>query len=238
MKKVFLHLPCLSLALFCAASASASVPEASALVEALRRMDVQELIQHRVVVVETQADSSRKFRVEVGATAADVKEELLEVNGTAPDAETLEAFEKERAAVRQAEAALSPEEKLKNGLAAMVVEGSLHLSVEDGSRRVFLFQPVLVGMESVVDKLEGSLTYDLDSGMVTHMEVRSKKAFKPDLKVKIRHFLLAFEFVKIPGLPEPVLAKMETSIKGSAMLVASFEEQTTVSFSDYEPIGY
>lgn len=215
-------------------AASAAAPAPAEVLDSAKRMDALERTHYRVCVTETTNGSARAYQIETGASELDTRECLLSVDGNSPSEKQRIAFANERARNKKSEAEKTPDQKTLDGIANMIAPDSLRFGGETEHGFVYQFRPVLQGLEEASDKLEGTLICDLSSGRIRTMEIRNTAPFKPDMKVKIREFLLAFQFSDIPGFSEPTPTRIENAIKGTALWVASLDEKATIEFSDFE----
>jgi hypothetical protein len=215
---------------------TATTPEAPEVLAALERLDAQRLRFYRIDVSETASGSTRHYQVETGASDLDSRAVLLDVDGNPPNEKQLQEFLEEQEREKEAEAALAKEGKTESGIFDMIDAASLQLKETTAEATLWSFRPVLEGMEAASEKLEGLLFCNLGTGRITRLEIRNRAPFKPDSKVKIREFQLAFDFVDLPDVQEPVMQRIETRIKGSAMLVVSIDEHSTIEFSRYEKL--
>lgn len=215
-------------------ASSGAPPSPAEVLAAAKRMDTLERTHYRVCVTETTNGSTRVYQVDTGASELESQARLISVDGNSPSEEQRMDFANERAKIREVEAVKTPEQKALDGIANMITPDSLRLAGETEHGFLYQFRPFLQGLEKASDKLEGTLICDLSSGKIRTMEIRNTGPFKPDMKVKIREFLLAFQFSDIPGFAEPTPTRIENAIKGTALWVASLDERATIEFADFE----
>lgn len=154
--------------------------------------------------------------------------QLLSVDGREPTAEEIEEYRDEQD---------GPDESDKNSRTTRVDRNSLTLREEGDDYLLFDFDPAedddefMENVDAMLKIVTASEPY------VASMDMSSRKAFKPAAGIKIHEFATHLTFAPQnengPVLPRSVRVK----VRGRAYLVISFDESTSIDYSDYEYVG-
>lgn len=126
-----------------------------------------------------------------------------------------------------------------DSIADMVDIESLALIEETDSRWLFEFSP-LGGDDEDSDFLEhvnGELEIRKENVHISSIRLHSSKPFKPHFSVKIREFLTHLQFGPIGTMQQIAPVQIKVKIKARALLVKGIEEESLVTYSDYEFVG-
>ena len=158
------------------------------------------------------------------------RRKLVSVDGAPPTKERLDKFvEDERK--RLAEEEQNPE---RNLYAHLVDTSTLELDgVENGIAR-FRFAPRLANFEDQQDRMQGTLSLDTGSGLLTQIRIENTEELSPAFSVSIQRYQLELNF----GLSDDYLLiqAMTTQIDGKLGFVRSFQSEVQVEFSDFRSL--
>lgn len=207
--------------------------------------DVAETALDDSPVFNTEAWSYSREKVSDGKTflerhvpAGDPEEhwQLVSVDGREPTKGQLEDFREkvQEEHVEQVEKQRGAGEG--TSLLDDVKRDSLVFREETAESWVFSFTPKSeTDDERLTSHLEGSLYIDKQSGFVRRLVVQSPAAFKPRFGVTIREFLIDSSFELHPA-GELVYSSTHKKIRGSLLVVGSFDQDEQSRYRDYEKV--
>jgi hypothetical protein len=220
-----------------AQDAPTHTPE-GAVLAALERMDAQKLEHLSFTLSEKSSEVDRVYRVRV-FEEHNTEETLLTIKGLTPTPKEIDAFNKERQEQKAAEAKQREEASAAGkdieGLARLVKPGSIALVGSEGSVQEFSFSPIVdIGDEGETrPEILGRIRFNSADGSILSLEIYNSKPFKPDFKVKVRSFNMSFQFRRIDGFEEPVIASIETHFEATILFVQSVNETYSATFAEF-----
>lgn len=154
--------------------------------------------------------------------------QLLSVDGREPTADEIEKYLDDQD---------GPDDSDGNERTTEVNRDSLTLREEGDDYLLFDFEPA-DDDDEFMEHVDATLRIVTASEpYVASMDLSSRKAFKPATGVKIHEFATNVTFAPVdedgPVLPRSVNVK----VRGRAYLVISFDETTSIEYSDYEYVG-
>ena len=154
--------------------------------------------------------------------------QLLSVDGREPTADEIEEYLGDQD---------EPAESGENNTRTEVDRDSLTLREKGDDYLLFDFDPA-EDDDEFMEHVDATLKIVTASEpYVASMDLRSRRAFKPAAGVKIHEFATHVTFAPVnedgPVLPRSVNVK----VRGRAYLVISFDETTSIDYSDYEYVG-
>ena len=154
--------------------------------------------------------------------------QLLSVDGREPTADEIEEYLDDQD---------GPADSDENSRTTRVNRNSLTLREEGDGYLLFDFDPA-EDDDEFMEHVDATLKIvTAAEPYVASMDMSSSKAFRPATGVKIHEFATHLTFAPLhengPVLPRSVRVK----VRGGAYLVISFDEATSIDYSDYEYVG-
>lgn len=72
---------------------------------------------------------------------------------------------------------------------------------------------------------------------ISSIRLHSDKPFKPHFTVKIKEFLTHLRFGRVAGHSQVVPLEAYVKVKARALMVKGIDEESKVTYSDYEFVG-
>lgn len=124
-------------------------------------------------------------------------------------------------------------------IADMVNVGSMNLKDETESRWLFEFSPIGDDEDDsdFLEHVEGEIEISKNLRHISSIRLQSDKPFKPHFTVKISEFLTHLRFGSVANHSQIVPLQIKVKIKARALLVKGVEEESVITYSDYEFVG-
>lgn len=183
---------------------------------------------------ETSATSDGTFVGRYDPRLADDKRwALISVDDRAPTDKEREEF-----ITRKPGSEESDEDSDDDTIASMINVETLQLIEETESYWLFDFAPQGGEDEkSFMDNVTGELKITKDYLHLSSIQLRATRPFKPQFGVKISEFLTLMQFGPVGGRQQIAPLSMEFRVKARAFVVKGIDEQSRITFSDYEYVG-
>lgn len=125
-----------------------------------------------------------------------------------------------------------------SGTESMVADGSLELLEESDTYWQFRFKPRADSDddEKFMNSVEGTLQVSKEGHYVAWVRLRNHETVKPGKGVKLEEFDTRLAFAPAHEGGPVVPQRIETRVKGKAMLVIKFDEEERISYSGFERV--
>lgn len=166
---------------------------------------------------------------------------LLTVDGRIPTETEITEFREEKAGDDSADGEDEDDDDTGKGgkdAADIVQPDSLSLIEETDDYWLFSFKPVAdEDTEAMFEHVDATLKIARNGPFVETIKLQNDKPFKPKLGVKISNFFTRMNFG--PAAEDGPIVPLSTHfhIKARAFLVTSFEEESSITYGDYEYVG-
>ena len=156
---------------------------------------------------------------------------LASVDGREPSEEEVEDFLEQKNRNQEDESDDDAE-----GMSSIVADGSLVLLSETDAHWLFGFKPAADTEEEVefMRSVDGTLMIVKDGHYVSQITMQNSKPIKPGRGVKIREFRTTMDFAPFETGGPTVPRKIQTSVRGKAMIVIKIDETETLEYSDFD----
>ena len=121
---------------------------------------------------------------------------------------------------------------------SMVKIQTLSLIEESDTHWVFDFEPRGDGDdEAFMEHVSGELTIAKDNLHISAIRLRNTKPFKPRFGIKVSEFFTVMQFASISDDEQIAPISVDFKIKARAFALKNFEEQSKITYSDYQFVG-
>jgi hypothetical protein len=158
----------------------------------------------------------------------DERWQLISVDGREPNDDEIEEYLDDQD---------EPEDSGDNKVEAMVQADTLKLVEETAEHWLFEFVPDGDDDNFLAHVNATMKIVKADEPYVTYVDLRSNKAFKPAMGVKLKEFLTRLTFAPVDADGPVVPHSVDVKVRGRAFLVISFDETVSIRYSDYEYVN-